>query len=642
MGKAGTTGGKAAVPKWLTPQTWAQLLAVVALPLAFVVAALFSPLSDKSQPALVAASLLVLVGLFLLCLCGLFRSLRRDGVERSSFGSWLHRWRWPLAAGALACAVRLPFVTQSPLYWDTSFYLIGLNKGCTSFDFGILSFIENFRLCGHPSFGYALLGGIGWFVTPGSVVGVNVVDMLLLAFALVFLVHVACDLVPQRPAWMVAAVVSLVGFEPLLYGTFGTVNVDIPLASLCILMMCAEHDRRYVLMGFCALLVCGTKEPGVLFCAGYLVWHVARRVVSHPRGERLAAMRRDPALVVLCASAVLLIVAVAALYVILGNKAIWGGGGLSTASGGGSSFGFSPSNIKVKLKTMLVLNFAWLFALVCLAGAAWEARRRSWDEGVAGILRTHEEVASYYFGMCFLVAFNLFYITINNPRYVTPNQVALILLAGLFLLCDMRRDWARGTLVAVLAACCVAESFATVDPLTPLRFHAYDAGARGTIVSTSRSIKHPGQPDTLAYNRQVYDYDSSIGSLLADTGYDGSFPYVVLATQRHASILYALAGGSTGSLALDERWDVTSKTRTLAQGGNSISISCADWKSWESAYDAGEAPDKVVVVASPAFDYGDIDEAGVLSKLGASYEVGPKTWAGDGTISLYYYVLTKR
>ena len=591
----------------LTGLPWGEVSVVVALPTTFIVSAAISPLSDKSRTIWMIAAIVASLAAFFFSFAMLIRQIRRNPkpVRQDTTKIVL----LPAATAALACMSRLPFLGDCPYYWDTCFYFNAIDTACTGFSFNPSSFLNGFRLCGHFSYGYGMIAGIGRYLTPGSAAGIQAVDMALLALALALLCQTVRQLLPDTPPFAVFLCVSLIGFEPLLYGTFGSINIDTPLVSLTILFLCAAHDRRFVLTAFLSLLIITTKEVGAVFVAFAALGEIIV-IIRHGK-ERAGCLAGSPHAHLL-GSLLISISFAAVLWVLVrlftGGSATWNQG---TGSGiifrisyepFSSFFDFFSKYFALVMKSVFVFNFAWLFTAVCVAGLLFEL---IWHKanGVITLIREHDELMTYYFGIIGLVVFNLLYYTINNVRYHAPIESALILLASLFILVHARRRWLELGLASILLTCCVVESFATVDPLTQRLFPHIETGRDETLVSADLLLRI-GCPDTSAYNRQYFAQEHAIDEVLSDSHYgEGCNPdLIVWSDYGTANIYVSLSGGKSPQEDMGIRWNYLTHSRVPEESvSDSVPIVWMSQEQWLANQQSGALSQKAILIMPAQF-----------------------------------------
>lgn len=147
------------------------------------------------------------------------------------------------------------------IIWDAGEYYGRLITATEKFDFSLTAFLDNFNLANHPNYGYTFFTGIGEFLFPRKVWGVNLVVLILTAFALVFLYRIFNKYLKLNKTTS-SLLCGLFSFSPLVLGTSGYYNPDYGIALFFIFIMYFFLEKKYILFTFWSICFVFTKEVG--------------------------------------------------------------------------------------------------------------------------------------------------------------------------------------------------------------------------------------------------------------------------------------------------------------------------------------------------------------------------------------------
>ena len=72
---------------------------------------------------------------------------------------------------------------------------------------------------------------------------------------------------------------AIFAFSPMFLGILGEINVDFPSMCFFVWMVCCGIRGRYISQSLCGLLLCYSKETGVLLYGFYVLGMVVFRII---------------------------------------------------------------------------------------------------------------------------------------------------------------------------------------------------------------------------------------------------------------------------------------------------------------------------------------------------------------------------
>lgn len=556
--------------------------------------------------------------------------------------------------------------------WDGEAYLKSLIRGCRNYDFTLLSYFDSFRLCSHTSLGYALFAAIGEYLAPGDVYGINLVNLVLYLFYTLFLYRIMEHLLPESSKRRVAAAVFVITSGPMALGTFGILNIDMAVMLFSVYVLYLHMSGRYILLCFFSIVLTQSKETGSVVLAGYMLFWLLYRLWT----KGWACLKDRALWAMLPAWGGLLI------YLFLlrfRGMTLWYGG-IRVGEGDGETmhyFALSLSYIWLKIKMIFAMNFYWLFTLISvsllgiLGWRKWRAFRKNrirdvekprikgvyhgpeksaCSQEVVNVPQLAEagrhtevwqEVAGPLIGFCggmaALFLFSCLYVTWSNPRYHYPLEMFLLSVTVLLVLKVVRRGWMKSALLVLLAVCCLAQSYTTVDWVTKKLFGVRPTGD-GYVVAHPAWNAQDGeyQPehvlaDMAVYNNQMSYLDKAYDRILVQIGFDGSQDLIIW------DDLPQYNGFSTSSIY--RFWDRREQRRRFVQTDTTVPIRILA-KPYFEQVELNDLAEWAVYIYTPGYG---VEEELATAQLGEYYEVGERKevsiW-GQGSIA--YYEMRKR
>lgn len=556
--------------------------------------------------------------------------------------------------------------------WDGETYLKNIIEGCRNYDFTALSYFDSFRLCGHTSLGYALFAAIGEYLAPGDVYGVNLVNLVLYLFYTLFVYRIMERLLSESSKNWIAAAVFVITSGPMALGTFGILNIDMAVMLFSVYVLYLHLSGRYVLLCFFSVVLIQSKETGSVMLAGYMLSWMLYRLWT----KGWACLKDRALWAMLPAWGGLL----GYLFLLrFRGMTLWYGG-IQVGEGDGETmhyFALSLPYIWLKIKMIFAMNFYWLFTLISISllgiwgWRKWRACRKNrmqdaeklrikgshdrLERAVCGqdrvnfsqlpkrgyLTEVQQETAAPLIGFCGgMAAFFLFsclYITWSNPRYHYPLEMFLLSVTVLLVLKVVRWGGMKSALLVLLAVCCLAQSYTTVDWVMGKLFDMRPTGGGYTVAHPAWNAQEGEyQPehvlaDMAVYNNQMSYLDKAYDRMLAQIGFDGSEDLIIW------DDLPQYNGFST--ISIYRFWDRKAQRRRFVQTDTTVPIRIYGKPYFEQG-DLNDLAERAVYIYTPGYG---VEEGLATAQLGEYYEVGERKevsiW-GQGSIA--YYEMRKR
>jgi hypothetical protein len=425
--------------------------------------------------------------------------------------STVRRW-WGVVPAALLVMLVWPERAFVPI-WDGNVYLQCVVDAATN---GMN--VHSLRCGGHQSQLYMGLLALTQIPSPGSLPAMVATNLALACAALVAFDAILRRLIPGERWWAERALlVTAIAVQPLLAATLVQVNPDFGVYVFFAMSLALLVWHRYRLAAIAGLLLCFSKETGVLVYFAALGVHVALRTLE----ERGSAVARLRAVARSAGPAVLPLVAFAAFVAWWGatqhSYPVWNQGIHEHPVRGMHWFDFDDVILRSYAAIIFVLGFAWLPTAVILADVALGAARAARglpDRLLAGV---NARLTAYLTALTAVLVYLLtVYRTWSFPRYFVV-LAPLLLIAGFLSLVRLgagprTRRWALAATCGVL----LSASHWSWDPVSRALYGVLPLGT--SSVYDVSSIAHDFRvtdADHLCYNLQFTGFHWALNAMYA-------------------------------------------------------------------------------------------------------------------------------
>jgi hypothetical protein len=417
-----------------------------------------------------------------------------------------------LATSVVFLAILWPELHYVPI-WDGQLYA-SCAIGAAADGLAGLT-MESLRCGGHPSQGYIVFLAASQLLRFGDIAALHVANILLGLLALASIRVVLARVIPDPArARQLDLVTLLCAVHPVVLSTLLQVNVDFGVYVFFFATLAALMSERFWLATVGGVLLCFSKETGVLAYALMVGLDVAFRVTpSGTWAERLRRVRKlwmTPLPVALFGAHVLWWNATHA------KAAVWHGWQQGTLDGfrfldlSGAVFAGYASGI-------FVLGFMWvvsaLIAVDLLRGGVRMARRLP-DRVVPGA----DPARLAYLGvLTFLLTYLLTsFRTWSNLRYFALLYPLLVMLAFAAML-RLGMKWrTRSIALVVIGALFVMSVYRSWDPVSRAVYGTFSVGPHDMYRMSSFNGVYAGRGrDELVYNLQFTGFHWALNVLYA-------------------------------------------------------------------------------------------------------------------------------
>lgn len=593
-----------------------------------------SSITKKSNLGIIiAVNIILLFGLILSII------LWRKGKKREYLKKNIYEYKELIVILIFSAILRIIEFGTLPR-WDTETYFMALMEGCENFSFTPWSYLENFRLCSHPSLGYCLFIAIGGFITPYNILGVNLVNLLLTLICLGMVYSIIRYLIPDSEKIFAALGTLLFSVQPMLLGTFANLSLDYGLLIFIIFILYFHIKKYNILFAFFSSVLVQTKETGIIILLGYTIGYILYIfwTADGTFVKRIKALKKDTIFIILS-----VVIFGGSLYyfnaLVLNNMALWGG---ELTFGDNTQalvnyFDINRSYIILKIKTICILNFSWIFLGTLLFGL-FKIFAVSKTPKKRLLVRNNKcrPLAAYLCCLFSLLVFSCVYITYNNPRYHLPLETGWVLVAALFIIQMAYKNKKRfGKIILIfLTALELLQSYTTIDPVSIGVFTAIDTGNAAKMIHVGWSEMPSLIADIAVYNNQYTYLDKAYDKILKEIGFDENQDIIIWGD--YGVVRATFLEGMKHPIY----WDTKKEKRTFERNANCIPVKVIYQKDFAEREHQNKLNKKAVLIDTPI--YGEnIEDA--LTYLSNYYEIEEKKEEdvmGQGRI--YYYQLTLR
>lgn len=407
------------------------------------------------------------------------------------------------------------FKNDSYVYYST---VVG-QEGTWDFS---LPALKAFDIGYHSSYGYSLFVFFANYLLRRFGIGIHLVHLTLIVVSALLFNDLLHGLFPSNRPLVFGLFSALFLFNPLVLAQTQEMSTDFPLLCFFVWFVWAYCRKWNVFTVFFGLLVCFSREYGVvllfLFVFGMFLTRVGGMLKDWFRAVK-------PVEWLLAVPAVFAVVAI----VIVSS---WGKSEPDAAAAAVglpvNSFLIDPTYIKIKLSLIFLLNFQWVYWLVLLFGVVvrlCNSDRPSLPPEYHGVLWS-------FFGYLLI---QLLYFTYPHYRYTMLDAFYYaFFLAAVF--SGFRRKGIVRLALAGLAALFAVQCYRPLDPVTNRCFRQVPTG-NGTILSIAyygtteesdgklvteaqgADLSDEAFRDYVQNNRQYLWFEDCFEDFLQDIGY---------------------------------------------------------------------------------------------------------------------------
>jgi hypothetical protein len=367
--------------------------------------------------------------------------------------------------------------------------------------------MESLRCAGHPSQGYIVFLAASQLLRFGDITALHFTNVLLGLVALASIRIVLARLVPDRArARQLDLVTFLCAVHPAVLSTLLQVNVDFGVYVFFFATLAALMSGRYWIATLTGLLLCFSKETGVLAYVLMVALDVAFRMI--PAGTPAERVKRALPLWMMPLPALLF-----GMHVLWWNSnhaqpAVWKHNWQQGTMDGFRFFDLSDPVFVSYAAGIFVVGFMWVVSAVIgtdlILGGVRMARRLPKRE-VQSVDATR---LAYFTTLTVLLTYILTsFRTWSNLRYFALLYPLLVILAFTSML-RLGLGWrVRALKLVAIAALFMVSIYRSVDPVSRAVYGTFSTGQHDMyrMSSITKEYNGPGR-DAIVYNLQFTGY----------------------------------------------------------------------------------------------------------------------------------------
>ncbi|MBE6667752.1 MAG: hypothetical protein E7607_05545 [Ruminococcaceae bacterium] len=424
----------------------------------------------------------------------------------------------PIAIIAILLVVLNIEIFDTWFRWDSyDYYYYFQNISYTE-----LGQYSNLRPANHAAYGGTLMFLIINGIVGNAAATLYLINILMLVIGAFAIWRITGILFPNWSLWSRTAVTSVLAFSPFLFGLAWSISLETYLAFGLILFFWGRVEKLPVLQVVASLIICFSKETGAVILAAIILSRLIMNFALASNREKSIWEKLD----------------LPVNFPILGFGLFWLGEFLLNSWMGSNAatiatsvdvnfnnFDFSMVYIIGRLKSLIFTNFTWLLFAVILVGFTvgavnWFKNNRP-TVSEEKLYYTVELLVGFFASLIPLFLF----VTYNHIRYAAPTVILAILILPLAVDMFALKDKLKTVILGVLAACFIAQSYVTVDPMMHLMFNKISKG-NGYLVYTENDVLEKWESVSVSpsvsaqYNREIMYFDEALDHMISQISYD--------------------------------------------------------------------------------------------------------------------------
>ena len=415
--------------------------------------------------------------------------------------------------------------------WDTAQYSWAC-MGLRDFSF-VPSDIKLFEACGHMSYAFTFLYGIGFFFFNDHLVGMRVINLLILCATVVCLHLLLNRLFPSRKVLNNLAV-AIFAVTPIIVGPIYQISPELLLVFAFVALVLAIASRSYILAFFFAFLFVYTKEICAVYLAAFAFGVLIYELFQKDKKKLIQKVKSALPVILVCfIPCIFFAIEFVLIDTVWGSEMRQEGGSVSTAYDRLNTIGFNKAIFYTKTIQLVVLNFNWLIIGLIVVGlivALVKNRSIVW--------KTWSRNAFLFVPLLMVwlafLAIQYLFMTYTFPRYLFLNSLFLAIVFAFMLHVSpfpaLLKAIASGLVIVLL---CI-QIFFNIDPFTKYLFKNVSMSEKQILTSSVSVIGyskdgyriHTGktaEPMSLSpyaeHNRQWGYFDMLMEKILQEIDY---------------------------------------------------------------------------------------------------------------------------
>ncbi len=379
-----------------------------------------------------------------------------------------------------------------------------------------------FRCFGHPAYVPSFLYGLTQSVNDGAVIPIYLINLVLGLVSLgVFRWFVRWSTGKHFTPAETTLLAFVVGLWPTFQAQIIQPGLDYPVAMLFVFMLGALAARRYLLAATLGLAMSFSKETGVVLYGASAGLYLLLLAFDGPRGFSWKRIWQDRFWI-------LALPAIPVLAYVLSFPPQQDAVSWSHVIDTIFTFNISSSFLHYQALSAYVINFAWIFSSMGLAGLVTRPALWMFVPKLRPILPLGVfPVKLVLFVLLDLLALTFFLTRVefaNNPRYVLVLLPLLVFLAahGLALI---PVKLARVGILVTIVVLEMCSMYRTIDPVARTALGTFDFGSHPVLqmsVPENRVLSGRGR-DQLMYNGEIFNVHYLMQDVVGRYGLDAVY-----------------------------------------------------------------------------------------------------------------------
>lgn len=406
--------------------------------------------------------------------------------------------------------------------------------------------IFDLKMVGHQTCFYTIWLLIGEYILPSGAVGVRLILIFLATITVCMFYGILKKIYTKSNCINLILFVAIFAFHPGFWGILGELNTDFPVLIFFVWVLYFQINKQYILMCFSAIMLCFSKETGVMILAFYTLGCLSVKIVQSLKEGLKKTVKQIFALEMLpiyCAGLLWLLV-----WIICSRGQTWSGGSGSLSANDNGITGIKLDTFNScldymvhKLEEILILNNGYIFfafAIMAIIFGVFTKKKLAVNGGNMHIM------VGIYIAFIGFLNFNLYFVTWPNYRYLMPLVLFSTFCASLFILGYIRRIVVQRIIILIVLCIVILSNF-RADPISRKIFNTVSMG-NGEMISTNLFYIEDLENKILGENKDIsyeYAYDDEgvynreysyrgkcINKILKNIKYDSNtlvvFPYI--------------------------------------------------------------------------------------------------------------------
>lgn len=398
--------------------------------------------------------------------------------------------------------------------WDTGIYVQGIVANASKYNF---TFSEiSYALRSHLQLGFDF-----FYIAIYNILGNNAnlifIGNILLAVVTIYVFGKVIELlIPNILELEYLLSLFIFAFSPLFLGNISSINLDFVMMCYFIWFVYVHMKKFYILQLFLGILLCFSKEPGVILGAGYIGIHMCLDIflkmkkLFNQNGKLKKLISELP----LKRYFMDIIPFLLFVIVFLSKGSVWTSADNKSDNYIMHGFGYiGIGYIHEKMKAVFVLNYSWILWIIIFILLIFTIQKKK-------EMYSFKSIIMLFFSFFAYIVFNCCYITYLHPRYIICTVFMVSVLLVFFIHYAFEHAIYRKIVLLIVSILLLVQSFSNADIITKSIYNSLPTG-KGELISTKYFDKYI-YSDANIYNRQFIYWQYSLLNFLDEIEYQAN------------------------------------------------------------------------------------------------------------------------